>query len=206
MTIELTPEDAKTYADILTDIAERIRSGKLKVTSITQSRPCERWWGPKGWEFFKLGDITMTFVYHNPEHRKQELERREIYQKANPTAVEENAPWPVIALNGIPRGVCNAYSLEEGWVQYVVPKSGNHSDYSVEDAPMEMRRYHGKVTIVGHSDPAKNVSWENDPLREIYERIPEGTPVLPAEAYEVVPWEPMTWGKKILRSEPGYLL
>lgn len=105
--------------------------------------------------------------------------------------LEEANPYPIIALNGIPRGICNDYSIEEGWVQYVVPKSGNHSDYSIEDAPMELRRYRGEVTIIGYGDPTKNVSWENDPLREVYECIPECTPLLPTEAYEVVPWEPV---------------
>lgn len=191
MSTKPTPEEeAKMYADILTNIADQIRSGRMKVTNIAQTRTSERWYGPKGWEFFSTGDISTTLTYHDPEHRKHELERRDAYQKANPTALEENAPYPTVALNGIPRGICNDYNIEEGWVQYVVPKSGNHSDYSVEDAPMELRRYRGEVTIVGYRDPTKDVSWENDPLREIYERIPEGTPLLPAESYEVIPWEP----------------
>lgn len=206
MTTEPTPEEmANTYADILTNIAEQIRSGQMKVTNIAQTRTSERWHGPKGWEFFSLGDISTTLTYHSPEHRKQELERREDYKKANPTALEESAPYPTIALNGIPRGVCNDYSVEEGWVQYVVPKSGNHADYGVENTPMEIRRYYGKVTIVGYSDPCKNISWEDDPLAKVYASIPKDTPLIPAETYEVVPWESIRFGNQILRTEPGYL-
>lgn len=192
MPTDMTPEEeeeAKMYADILTTLAERIRTGETKVTSHRIVNPGQKWWTPGNWEFFRLEDMTMTLTYHNPEHRKKELERLEAYKKANPRALHEDAPWPVIALNDIPRGAHHDYNLEEGWVQYRVPKSGNHEDYSVADAPMELRRYYGKVTIVGYNDPA--VPFEDSPLKQVYESIPvdKWTP-LPTEAYEVIPEEP----------------
>lgn len=205
-TIVLTPQEkSKICVDYLMDLIEKIKNGELLIDDFSQTRTVERWHGPDGWKFFNTGDISTTLTYHSPEQRNQELDKREAYRKANPTALEESVPYPVAALNGIPRGMCNDYNIEEGWVQYVVPKSGNYEDYSVGGAPMEMRRYYGKVTIIGYIDPAKNIPWESDPLREVYKRLPEGTPMLPIEPYEVVMWTPARWGKKILRLEPGYL-
>jgi hypothetical protein len=183
-------EYSESYAQILETLAKRIRSGEVLVTGVEQSRPFEKWYDKDKWEYFNLQDLTMTLHYYDVAGRAAEQQRKEEYRKANPKALEELAPYPIIALNGIPRGACNDYSIEEGWVQYLVPLSGNQSDYCVKDAPMEMRRYYGKVTIPGYGDP--NIPWEdeNNEARKIYESLLlENMSPFPTEKYEVIPWE-----------------
>lgn len=86
--------------------------------------------------------------------------------------------YPVVALNGIPRGLCHDFNVEEGWIQYRVPKSGLHKDYSNPEVELELRRYHGKVEILGYGG--------NNPTDKFYDNLPECTPLLPVEDYKVI--------------------
>lgn len=91
----------------------------------------------------------------------------------------------IVALNGISRGVCNDFNVEEGWVQYLMPKD---DAWYCRDNPTnewEMRRYYGKVEVLAYVD----LDGPNDQTMKFYNNIPEGTPLLPTERYEVRHWE-----------------
>jgi hypothetical protein len=96
----------------------------------------------------------------------------------------------VVALNGIPRGACSDFNVEEGWVQYLTPKSGDWESVEVEpgvwaldpNIEFEMRRYYGKVEVLGYID----LDGPDDQLWKFYKDLPEDTPMRPTEKYEVV--------------------
>lgn len=177
--------NAETYAQILETIVKRIRSGEIVITNFSQTRDYERWWHRDKCEYFAK-DMTMSFSYHDPEYRLKEQERKKAYLESRPRASLEDT-WAVVALNGIPRGVCYDWSVEEGWVEYLVPKSGRQEDYSDPNAELELRRYHGDVKVLGHVDPHDKT---NESLHKFYENLPPETTMFPTENYVVMPWDP----------------
>jgi hypothetical protein len=98
----------------------------------------------------------------------------------------------VVALNDIPRGICNDFNVEEGWVQYLIPTSGNYEDYSDPEAKFEMRRFYGKVEVLGYHDLEAPMETEQFKFMKYYDAIPEGTPHFPSEPYDVIPNPPVT--------------
>lgn len=180
-----TTVEPEVYAKILEELAQRIRSGEAVVTGISQSRGCERWWHQGKWEYFGLKDVTMSFSYHEPEHRLKEEERKKVYLETRPKASFEDT-WPVVALNGVPRGACYDYSVEEGWIEYLVPKSGIDEDYKDPNSELELRRYHGEVKVLGHMDPNAEA---DDTVHRLYRDLPPDTTMFPTEDFIVMPWK-----------------
>jgi hypothetical protein len=88
----------------------------------------------------------------------------------------------VVAFNGIPRGACSDFNVEEGWIEYLTPKTGKYNDYSNPDVPLERRRYHGKVEVLTYID----LKCPDDQLMKFYENLPPATSMIPTESYEVV--------------------
>lgn len=79
------------YVRMLETFAQRIRSGEMLITNLSQVRPYERWWSKDKWEYFSLQDMTLTLHYHDPKHKQSEIERKETYLKENP-----NAEGPIV--------------------------------------------------------------------------------------------------------------
>jgi hypothetical protein len=169
-------------ADYLTGLADKIRNGEVVLTNLEQKRNYERWWNNEKWEHFCTRNNSVTLEYYDVEGRKYEMGRKELYLKANPKALENGYPAAIVSLNGVPRGLCNDFNVEEGWVQYVTPKSGNHDDYSNKEAAMEIRRYFGNVRVLGYL----RESGPDPDLKDIYNGLEKDTPLIPTEAYEVV--------------------
>jgi hypothetical protein len=73
-------------ADMLVELAAKIRSGETEATNISQSMPITRYWSDDQWHFFRLKDYELTLTYYNIELRKAEQKKLEEYLAANPLA------------------------------------------------------------------------------------------------------------------------
>src|SRR6185436_8718912 len=99
----------------------------------------------------------------------------------------EPVKWlALVTLNGIPRGVAHDFNVEEGWIQYIIPTSENCEDYSNPKAKLELRRFYGKVEVLGYYDLYASEEEERDKFTRYYESIPEGTPHFPSKPYDVI--------------------
>lgn len=93
----------------------------------------------------------------------------------------------VVALNGIPRWICHDFNVEAGWVQYLIPVTEDVDHQGVSIGPYELRRFYGKVEVLGYSNLDLPDSWETNPFSKYYDAIPESTPLYPTEPYDVMP-------------------
>lgn len=183
MPLELAQEHLEKFAEHLEDLAKKLRTGELILTTFTSTRDYERWYHRDKCEHFGLKDDTLTLHFYNLAFRQKEQARKEAFLKEHPSADNFEA-YVVVGLNGIPRGACYDYSVEEGWIEYLTPVSGKHEDYSNPDAELELRRYFGKVEILAHG----SVGGPNSEVIKIYDSIPSDTPwPWPGEPYTVMP-------------------
>ena len=90
------PEEV--YARILETMAGRIRSGEVKVTSTSATRPTEIWFAADPDSkavYFRTQDMTLTFKYHYVKDRADEIARKEEWLKENPGA-EQGSSSPLL--------------------------------------------------------------------------------------------------------------
>lgn len=78
--------DAERIAETLEALARDLRSGKCRVTHISQSYPISRYWAQDKWHFFRLSDLEMSISYFTPEYRDDEERRLKEFLAANQTA------------------------------------------------------------------------------------------------------------------------
>lgn len=83
------PTMDNVVADLLTQLAEDIRSGKVELKHSTKKMDVERAYVNGVWDFFRTQDTLLTLVYFNKEMRQAELKKREEYMVENPTATFE---------------------------------------------------------------------------------------------------------------------
>lgn len=103
----------EAWVFFLSDLTEKIRTGKIKVTNFEQRRPFERWfknreileivkehakepilkdrkvklsdWQPvPNQEFFSIGDCSITLNYHYPDQQQAEISKKQAFIDANP--------------------------------------------------------------------------------------------------------------------------
>lgn len=86
------------YARVLEKLSAQIRSGEAKVTSISSTRPMERWFAAdpdSDAVYFRIQDMTLSFHYHIVKDLAAELIRKEKWLKENPGA-EKGPPFPLL--------------------------------------------------------------------------------------------------------------